>query len=191
MDPTAAGTGQVLSWQLPDTRALGLIGWDVDLTPPAASFAHLFQTAPNQIQYVFNDNVRDSFTLADLSVQKVGGGNIAPSTLVFNAAGTTATITFPGLLPDGDFTATLLSGGAGGGILDLSGNGLAANQVDNFYFLQGDINHDRQVGPGDFNILATNFGFTGKTFSQGDLTGDGVVGPGDFNILATKFGTTI
>jgi hypothetical protein len=190
MDPTAS-FAELVNWTLADTRAFGLIGWDVDLTPPAVnSFNHLFQTAPNKIQYTFSDDVRNSFTLADLSVQKVGGGAINPTSLTFNAAGTVATVTFTNL-PNGDFTATLLASGAGGGITDLSGNRLAANRTDNFFFVKGDANHDRKVDGGDFNLLASNFGLLNRTYAQGDFDGDGDVDGGDFNILATAFGTII
>jgi hypothetical protein len=60
--------------------------------------------------------------------------------------------------------------------------------VLNFFVLKGDVNRNRSVGPEDFNLLASNFGLTGRTYGQGDLDGDGSVGPGDFNILASNFG---
>jgi hypothetical protein len=43
----------------------------------------------------------------------------------------------------------------------------------------------------DFNILATNFGKTGMTFSQGnyDYSADGKINLLDFNVLATNFGS--
>jgi hypothetical protein len=57
--------------------------------------------------------------------------------------------------------------------------------------LQGDADFSGQVGPGDFNLLATNFGkLTGATWSQGDFNFDGQVGPADFNLLASNFGLT-
>jgi hypothetical protein len=57
--------------------------------------------------------------------------------------------------------------------------------------LAGDADHDRTVGPSDFNLLASNFGKTGKTWSTGDFDYDGVVGPADFNLLASNFGKTL
>jgi hypothetical protein len=55
--------------------------------------------------------------------------------------------------------------------------------------LQGDANFDGVVGPGDFNLLASNFGkTTGATWQEGDFNFDGSVGPGDFNLLASNFG---
>lgn len=64
--------------------------------------------------------------------------------------------------------------------------GDAVNQL-----LNGDADFDGQVGPGDFNLLATNFGKTGEKWSQGDFDFDGVVGPGDFNLLASNFGRSL
>jgi hypothetical protein len=53
----------------------------------------------------------------------------------------------------------------------------------------GDVDLDGIVGPGDFNILATNFGKTVQyPFINGDLNGDRIVGPEDFNLLASHFG---
>jgi hypothetical protein len=43
----------------------------------------------------------------------------------------------------------------------------------------------------DFNILAANFGQSGKKFSEGDFNYDGVVDTIDFNLLASRFGTTL
>jgi hypothetical protein len=90
-------------------------------------------------------------------------------------------------LTDGNYRITLVPAG----IADLSGNALAAGRTLDTYVLGGDIDRDRTVGPGDFNILASHFGQSGQTWSTGDLDGDGTVGPGDFNILASAFGTTL
>jgi hypothetical protein len=63
--------------------------------------------------------------------------------------------------------------------------------VDNVRALRlpGDADFSGQVGPGDFNLLASNFGkLTGATWGQGDFNFDGQVGPADFNLLASNFG---
>jgi hypothetical protein len=72
-----------------------------------------------------------------------------------------ATITFPGLpnglLPDGNYRATL----SASGVTDRAGNALAGgNAVLDFFVLSGDINRDRSVNGSDFAILAGNFGRT-------------------------------
>ena len=72
-----------------------------------------------------------------------------------------------------------------------SGNGSAAKTYLNLFILVGDANHDRTVGPADFNVLASHFGQSGQSWATGDFDGDGTVGAGDFNLLASRFGTTL
>lgn len=60
-----------------------------------------------------------------------------------------------------------------------------------FYTVAGDVTFDRSVTGSDFNVLATNFGGSGKTWVQGDFTYDGNVNSGDFNVLASNFGKTL
>ncbi len=43
----------------------------------------------------------------------------------------------------------------------------------------------------DFNVLASNFGQSGRDFSQGDFNYDGLVNLADFNILAARFGQQV
>jgi hypothetical protein len=43
----------------------------------------------------------------------------------------------------------------------------------------------------DFNVLAANFGQSGRTFTQGDFTYDGTVNLDDFNVLAGRFGIVL
>mgnify|MGYP003578635410 CR=1 FL=1 len=52
-------------------------------------------------------------------------------------------------------------------------------------------NLDGLVNLSDFNILATNFGQSNRTFSRGDFNYDGTVNLQDFNILASRFGTVL
>lgn len=65
--------------------------------------------------------------------------------------------------------------------------------------INGDIDGDNEVGPGDFNVLANNFlaawdpgletfaAWLASPAGQADIDGDGEVGPGDFAILANNF----
>ena len=91
---------------------------------------------------------------------------------------------FSGVLPDGNYRATLLAAG----ITNAGGTSLAADHVFNFFFLNGDANHDGNVNLSDFNILAANFGQSPRDFTQGDFNYDTVVNLSDFNILASRFG---
>ena len=63
----------------------------------------------------------------------------------------------------------------------------------NYHVLAGDANRDGRVNLDDFNVLATNFGQTGRTFSQGNFNYDagGNVNLDDFNVLASRFGTVL
>jgi hypothetical protein len=55
-------------------------------------------------------------------------------------------------------------------------------------FRGGDANKDGSVNLSDFNILASNFGTGGHTWTTADFTGDALVNLSDFNVLATNFG---
>lgn len=67
------------------------------------------------------------------------------------------------------------------------------NALENFFVLSADANRDRIVNLQDFNILATNFGLSGRTFSQGNFnySPDGLVNLQDFNILGEQFGVSL
>ncbi len=56
------------------------------------------------------------------------------------------------------------------------------------YTVGGDATLDNRVNLADFNVLAANFGQSGRTFEQGDFNLDTVVNLADFNILASNFG---
>lgn len=60
----------------------------------------------------------------------------------------------------------------------------------NFTLINGDVDGDNEVGPGDFGALATAFLSVAGDPNwnvNADLDGDGEVGPGDFSILANNF----
>jgi hypothetical protein len=130
-----------------------------------------------------------SLTLTNQTTgQPVPAANIA---VTFDSATNTAHFTFPGyangILPDGSYHGVVIAQQTA----DVFGNTLAANAPFDFFFLQGDANHDRTVNLADFNILASHFGQTNATFSTGDFTYDGTVNLADFNALASRFGLSI
>jgi len=57
--------------------------------------------------------------------------------------------------------------------------------------LPGDASFDGIVNTTDFNLLAGNFGGSGKSWGQADFTFDGNVDTTDFNILAGNFGKSV
>jgi len=155
-------------------------------TLPAPAAAH-------SISLRFSENVGASLALSDLVVANSTSSTVISSgamALVYGVDNR-ATITFPGLpggvLPDGNYTATL----AAGTVLDAFGNSNADATVVPFFVLAGDVDHSRSVNLDDFTALAANFGLTGRIFSQGDLSYDGSVNLDDFTILAAAFGTSL
>ena len=150
--------------------------------------------SPHRLSYAFNTNVGASIDPTDLQLVNTTTSTTVPTANIavsYNSGTNTATFTFPGyasgILPDGDYSATLLAVG----VTNTNNVPMAANVVSNFFVLAGDANHDRTVNVNDFTILASNFGQSGKIFSQGDFNYDGIVNVNDFSILASKFGTTL
>ena len=92
-----------------------------------------------------------------------------------------------GVLPDGNYRATLLAAG----ITNTNGQPLGANHIFNFFFLNGDADRDGRANLNDFNILAANFGQSPRDFTQGDFDFDMLVNLNDFNILAGRFGQVL
>jgi hypothetical protein len=149
--------------------------------------------APHRMSYTFSQNVGASIDPSDLMLVNTTTSTTVPTANIavsYNAGTNTATFTFPGypngVLPNGQYTATLLAAGVNNG-----SQTLPANVVSNFFVLAGDANHDATVNLLDFNILAGNFGLSGKIFSQGDFNYDGTVNLLDFNILSGNFGTSV
>jgi uncharacterized delta-60 repeat protein len=126
-------------------------------------------------------------------VNLASGASVDPSAMVVSpdpAAGTLE-FRFPGLtygaLPDGRYRATLRAGA----VTDPAGNPLASDFAFELFFLNGDANRDGVVNLRDFNVLASNFGTSDRTFTQGDFNYDTVVNLADFNLLAGRFGHVV
>jgi hypothetical protein len=66
-------------------------------------------------------------------------------------------------------------------IRDIGSYNLSASLIN------GDVDGDGEVGPGDFEIVVANFG-TSEVPELGDLDRDGEVGPSDFEIVVANFG---
>ncbi len=160
------------------------------IVPHVTGSEFLFEQAPLRITITFSEDVSASLQPADLSVQRLPGDPpFTPSGVSYDSATNTATFTLTTPLLDGNYRATLLASG----VSDMAGNLLTANVPIEFFVLAADANRDRRVDLIDFNILAANFGQTGRTFSQGNFNYDpaGNVGLDDFNLLASRFGTIL
>jgi hypothetical protein len=177
----------------------GLTGWSVqnwlrkapDTTPPQVQQSDfLYQTAPQKLSFRFSENVAASLLPGDLTVRNTATQATAViNSVSYDSATNTAGFALLTTLPSGSYTATL----DGAGVADASGNLLGANHTFNFSFLVGDADGNGSVNSDDFNILATNFGTTGRTFSAGNFDYDagGLVNSDDFNMLATNFGISL
>ncbi len=150
-----------------------------------------FQTGPQSVRFSLSESV-SGVDPADLLLENLTTSQTIPTAAIaasFDAGTNTAIFTFPGLtdvagvLPDGNYRATLLAAGLS--------QSPAQNSVFEFFFLNGDANRDRRVNLEDFNILAGNFGESGQQFTDADFTYDGIVNLDDFNVLAANFGDVL
>jgi hypothetical protein len=168
----------------------------VDTVSPALSNSSFAYDTPQQQQslnFTFSEDVSNSIAAGDLALHNnMTSTDINSSNFAASGATTSASFTFPGLggvLPSGNYTGTIASAS----VQDRAGNALASNAVASFYFQAGDGDHNGAVDIHDFNVLATNFGKTGQTFSQGNYnySSDGTVDILDFNIVASNFGLLV
>src|SRR6185503_4117577 len=103
-----------------------------------------------------------SIALGDISISNVDSPTCAkPTVTMFQwmADTNTARFYFDTAIPDGNFRATL------SGVTDSAANALAGIVSQDFFFLNGDANHDRVVNALDFNLLANNYGAANKGFA--------------------------
>jgi hypothetical protein len=166
----------------------GAYSLTIQVDPPITATNPVFDDSksPQKFSVDFSANVGASLAASDLSVQLLPSGTpFHPQVASF--AGSTGTFSFAGVLPDGNYRATLPAGSADDGT---AGHLLGADLTADFFVLSADGDRDRVVDIKDFNLLAANFGKSNQTFSQGnyDYSADGVVGITDFNILAANFG---
>jgi len=103
----------------------------------------------------------------------------------WNSGNNTATFSYGGIMPDGNYRATL----SAAGITHSQGTPMPADYVLDFFVLTADANHDRHVNVQDFNALANNYNQSPRDASQGDFNYDGTVNVQDFNLLAGLYNT--
>jgi hypothetical protein len=162
----------------------------VDNTPPAASGEFDFDAGKPALRVQFSEDVGGSISADDVSIVDLTSGQPVPGSaiaMVYDAPTRTATFTFPGLtdgvLPDGNYRATL----AAGSVADTWGNALAATLEYDFFALAGDADRDRDVDVNDLGILASNWQQSPRTFSQGDFDYSGTVEVNDLGIVASRW----
>jgi hypothetical protein len=160
--------------------------------PAVLASEFIFVKRPQTLRYTFNKPV--SFGITALQLENLTFGLAIPPdafTLSFDPTSTIASFTFPGytsgILPDGDYRASL----GAAAVSDVFNNHMTAGNLTNFFFLNGDLNRDRQVTISDFIDLSANFNKTNAIWTDGDLNYDGSVTISDFIDLAARFGASL
>jgi hypothetical protein len=151
----------------------------LNVTTTISDSSFQYETAPNQVRFTFAHDVGNSFSLSDLTLASLSGQPIvAPAAHAYDPLTRTVTFDLPTPLADGDYRATLAAGPA-----------LASPASLEFFFLNGDADHDRDVDVSDLGILASNWQQSPRTFSQGnfDYSLDGLVDVADLGILASNW----
>ncbi len=161
-----------------------------DTTPPTLTGSSWVYQSQQAIVFQFSENVSASLDTNDLALVNQTTATTVPAAniaLSYDAATNTATFTFPGyangVLPDGNYRATLF----GAGISDAAGNAMTGDSILSDFALAGDANHDRIVDISDLGILAANWQGSSTTFAQGDFNYDTHVDISDLGILATNW----
>jgi hypothetical protein len=132
---------------------------------------------------MFSQNVASSIGIDDFSV--TGPSGPMPFSFNYDTISNTATLSFSGILPDGNYIARAIAAG----ITNSGGAAMAADHVLPFFVLAGDANRDRVVDVADLGILASNWQQSPRTFSQAnfDYSADGLVDVADLGILASQW----
>ena len=172
------------------TRSFGL-----STLPGVRGVEFLYQSAPHAIKITFNRNVSASFGMEDVSVVNLTTAQtVFPTGYRYDPVESgknlyeTATFTFAGVLPDGNYRVTLNKPG----VTDAQGRPLAGNNIFDFFVLAADANRDRTVNFDDLAILAQHYNTTGgMTFVKGDFNYDNNVNFDDLALLAQRYNTTL
>ncbi len=191
---TAAGDAVVV-WQglHQDGSLNGVFARRYRVRPNVTASSFAYRTVPHRVGFTFDEPVAASLGPDDVTVLNLTTSQTIPPTdfaLAYDPATETATLTYvgaAGALPDGNYRATLHAAG----VHAPNGNPLPADHVLEFRFLTGDANNDGTVNLSDFNLLAANFGQSGRDYTQGDFNYDGTVNLADFNLLAARFGASL
>ena len=162
-----------------------------DAVAPVVTGSRFAFDAPRQaVTFTFSEDVSASLGVGDLVLENVTNGLPVPPgylALSYDTGTNTATFTFPGytygVLPDGTYRATLMAAG----VTDSDGNALSADYRLDFFFLQGDANHDGDVNFDDYVLIDNGFNNDLTGFSNGDFNYDGEINFDDYVLLDLAF----
>jgi uncharacterized delta-60 repeat protein len=171
------------SYDIGNPTSVLLLIHDNDTTggPVVTSAAFNYETFPQQVQFRFNQDVASSVSAS--AFQITGPPGMPSHGYSYNEVNNTVSLNFTGRLPDGNYTARAIASG----LKNYQGLPMASDYTFDFFFLNGDANHDHHVDVSDLGALATNWQRNGKTFSQGDFNYDGTVDVTDLGLLATNW----
>jgi hypothetical protein len=139
----------------------------------------------------FSEDVLASLQAGDIRLRSLLDSSETPATsFTYNGTLFLATLSFAPLPPDGNFQIKLPAGC----VNDSYGNALFSDYLSSTVFhLAADATRDRKVDTQDFNLLAANFGLSGKVFVQGNFDYDaaGAVNSVDFNVFVSQHGKQV
>ncbi|HEY7120567.1 MAG TPA: hypothetical protein VH475_28540 [Tepidisphaeraceae bacterium] len=169
-----------------------------DIVPPritSAGFPYL-NGPVHRLNFTFSENVLYSLTYDDFTITNVDTGATVPLSLLgYDPLTNTAVPFLGGILPDGNYRATVHAAGlndVAGNLLDGNGDGTGGDDYTyNFFFLNGDVNRDRKVDFNDLVVLAQHYNTTDPAWDHGDLNYDGTIDFNDLVTLAQRYNTSL
>jgi titin len=170
-----------------------------DQLPPTVSANFDVTLGPDhRVSFTFSENVNGSFGPADVTLRNLTTGAVIPiHHTSYGLASNRADAFVSGILPDGNYRVTLNAFGitdAAGNPLDGNADGSGGDDYTyDFFFLNGDVDRDRDVDFADLVTLAQKYGVSGPgvDWYTGDFTYDSTVNFNDLVILAQHYGTTL
>ncbi len=151
------------------------------VAPTVIGASYDLSRSPNKLSFSFNMTVGATGALHINNVAT--GASVTVINYSYNNITNTATFTFNGPIPDGNYRATLTASA----VKNAANVPMVSDYTYSFFALAGDANHDRVVDISDLGMLATNWQGSGKTFAEGDFNYDSIVDISDLGILATNW----
>ncbi|MBC8109111.1 MAG: PQQ-dependent sugar dehydrogenase [Anaerolineae bacterium] len=194
VDVKVTDTGSLLFLQRGGAQGVRIVR---TINPQVASSGFLYDGvilpgAPHRVEFKFTNNVGASLQPSDLQLLRNGtpvdSSNVA---VAYNTTTNTATFTFPGftngILPNGSYTATLVSSAGTPNVTDPEGDPLLADSVANFFVLAGDADHNGVIDFDDYSLIDNGFNNNRTGFLNGDFDYNGIVDFDDYSIIDNGF----
>jgi YD repeat-containing protein len=168
-----------LTWSLPN---------DLEITP-AFVYSPAVSSDKQSITLTFQSPLTTDPTNANIVIEYLDGQDTNSVISLGTPSWANNVLTFQvpntinnGVLPDGNYQLRILSPLSG-----TDGKTLSRPFTYDFFFLGGDVNHDRTVDGMDLYIVSANRNQSGRRFDQGDLNYDGAVNSADVTIVSMKW----